>query len=68
MYDPPPAVPQDINELIGTQVDVGVLVRMPVPERPQREPTDQEEEDGVVREWEGVELGVLIVDIVPNRQ
>lgn len=68
MYDPPPAVPEDVHELVGTQVDVGVLVRMPVPERPFREPTTQEEEDGVVREWEGVELGVLAVNVVSSRQ
>lgn len=59
MYAPPRSVPDDLNELVGTTVDVGVLVRMPVPVR-QDVGT---EDDLVMKEWQGVQVGIMAFEV-----
>lgn len=59
---PPRFAPHDahaFDSLVGEEVQVVVALRMPTREMPP--PASDEDDDAVVREWGGVELGVASV-------
>lgn len=65
-HDPKPArfALDDLDTLdilVGDEVQVVVALRMPTIDRPRPEGASEEDDDAVIREWSGLELGIASV-------